>query len=90
MGYVSGRNEDRRKLYLTDVLPLKRKKDGKQFGYSFYTKSIGSGIESRFTVFNRVFNRRPVKQGDIIYCRSFERDGSYYRMTDYERIDAHG
>ena len=90
VGYVSGRNEDRRKLYLTDVLPLKRKKDGKQFGYSFYTKSIGSGIESRFTVFNRVFNRRPVKQGDIIYCRSFERDGSYYRMTDYERIDAHG
>ena len=55
-GYVSGKEEDRRKLYIKEVYPLKRKKDGVQFGYSVITQSIGSGVESRFTVFNRVFN----------------------------------
>lgn len=85
-GYVSGKEEDRRKLYIMELYPLTRKKDGKQFGYSFVTKSIGSGKESRFTVFNRVFNENPVKKGDIIYCRQFERDGQYFRMTGYERV----
>lgn len=88
VGYVSGKEEDRRKLYLTDVHPLKRRRDGRQFGYSFYTKSIGSGIESRFTVFNRTYNTSPVKEGDIILCKRFERDGQYFTMTDYERINA--
>ena len=50
MGYISGKDEDRRKLYVLDLYPLKRKKDGKQFGYSIITKSIGSGKESRFTI----------------------------------------
>lgn len=86
VGYVSGRDEDKRKLYVLDVYPLNRKSDGKQFGYSIITKSIGSGKESRFTVFNRVFNKDPIKKGDIIYCKSFERDGAYFTMTDFKKI----
>lgn len=85
-GYVSGKEEDRRKLYITDVYPLKRKRDGKQFGYSVITKSIGSGKESRFTVFNRTFDADPVKEGDIIYCRSYERDGKYFTLTGYNKL----
>ena len=50
IGYISGKEEDRRKLYVLEVYPLVRKKDGKQFGYSVITKSIGSGKEGRFTV----------------------------------------
>lgn len=86
VGYVSGKEEDRPKLYITETYPLVRKKDGKQFGYSFITKSIGSGVESRFTVFNRVYNAEPVQKGDIIYCTSYERDGQYFRMTGYRKI----
>lgn len=82
-GYVSGKDEDRRKLYVSDVFPLVRKKDGKQFGYSIITKSIGSGKESRFTVVNRVFNTDPIKKGDIIYCKAYEREGAYYRLTEF-------
>lgn len=85
-GYVSGREEDRRKLYITGVFPLIRKRDGKQFGYSVLTKSIGSGIEARWTVFNRVFDLNPVKTGDIILCKSWERDGKYFIMNSYERV----
>ena len=86
IGYVSGNDADRRKLYVTKVLPLHKKSDGKQFGYSVFTKSIGSGKESRFTVYNRVYNRDPIKDGEIIYCQSFDKDGVYFVLTSYEKI----
>lgn len=85
-GYVSGRDEDRRKLYIREIYPLKRKKDGKQFGYSILTQSIGSGIESRFTVFNRVYDLEPVKKGDVISCTGYTKDGPYFTMTGYRKI----
>jgi len=78
IGYVSGKDEDRRKLYVTEVKPLHRKKDGKLFG--------GSGKESRFTVFCRVFDKDPIKEGDIIYCTGFERDGQYFQLTSFRKI----
>lgn len=65
---------------------LVRKKDKKQFGFSVVTKSIGSGIESRFTVLNRVYDKEPVKKGDIIYCKNYEIDGQYFRMTSYAKM----
>ena len=86
VGYVSGNEEDRRKLYVSDIYELHRKKDGKQFGYSIITKSIGSGKDARFTVFNPVFNKEPIQKGDIIYCKAFERDGQYFRMTAYDKV----
>lgn len=85
-GYISGKSEDRPKLYIVDIYPLKRKDNGEQFGYSVITKSIGSGIESRFTVVNSVFNKEPIKKGDMILCKSYTRNGEYFRMTSYERI----
>lgn len=86
VGYVSGKTEDRRKLYVLDIYPVSRKSDKKQFGYSVITKSIGSGKESRFTVFNAVYKTDPIKKGDIIFCKGFERDGQYFRLTSYEKI----
>lgn len=86
VGYVSGKDEDRRKLYITNIYPVCRKKDGKQFGYSITTKSIGSGVEGRFTVFNRVYDKDPIKKDDIIFCKSFERDGQYFTLTGYDKL----
>ena len=86
VGYTSGREEDRRKLYVTGTKPLMRKKDGKQFGYSIYTKSIGTGKEARFTVFNERYDRDPIYEGNIVYCKSFARDGVYFRLLDYEKV----
>lgn len=86
VGYVSGKAEDRRKLYVLDIYPLSRKSDKKQFGYSVITKSIGSGKESRFTVFNAIYKTDPIKKGDIIFCKGFERDGQYFRLTSFEKI----
>lgn len=86
VGYVSGREEDRKKLYVSDVYELVRRKDNKQFGYSIITKSIGSGVESRFTVVNSVYNEDPIKKGDIIYCKGWERNGQYFRLTRFEKV----
>ena len=85
-GYTSGREEDRRKLYVQDVFPVSRKKDGKQFGYNILTKSVGSGVEAKFTIFNKLYNKEPVNKGDIIWCESFVRDGQYFTMTGYHRV----
>ena len=87
-GYTTGREEDRRKLYVTEVYPLVRKKDGKQFGYSVVTQSVGSGKVGRFSVMNSVWNKDPIKKGDIIYCAAYEREGAYFRLTAYEKIYA--
>lgn len=86
VGYVSGKAEDRPKLYVLDIYPLVRKADNKQFGYSVITKSIGSGKETRFTVVNSLFNKEPIKKGDIVYCKRYEKNGKYFRLADYMKI----
>lgn len=86
IGYTSNKPEDRRKLYILDIYEVKRRSDGKQFGYNVITKSIGSGKECKFTVFNREYKKTPIKKGDIIYCKSFRRNGTYYDLTDYFKI----
>ena len=83
---VTDREEDRPKLHVKSVAPLKRKKDKRQFGYSIVAKSLGSGIETRYTVMNSVFNREPVVPDDIIYCKGYEREGQYFKLTNYQKI----
>lgn len=88
-GYISGKEDDRPKLFVKEVFPLKRKSDGRQFGYSILTQSIGSGIESRFTVFNRVYELEPIKKGDVICVLSWEREkGQYFTLKSYRHIRA--
>lgn len=88
VGYVSEKEEDRPKLFVMNIYPLHRKKDGKQFGYSIVTKSIGSGKESRFTVFNNIYDKEPIKENDIILCVKYETDGQYFTLRDYRHIYA--
>lgn len=85
-GYTSGEEADRNKLFITGVYPVRRKKDNEVFGYSVLTQSIGSGKESRMTVFKRRFEQDPIKEGDIIVCKRWERDKIYFRMIDYEHL----
>lgn len=85
-GYISGNDEDRNKLFITGVYPVRRKRDNEVFGYSVLTQSIGSGIESRMTVFKKRFEQDPIREGDIIVCKRWERDKIYFRMLDYEHL----
>ncbi len=87
-GYISGKEEDRNKLYVKEVYPVRRKKDNVIFGYSLVTQSIGSGKESRMTVFKKAYDADPVKPDDILVCKSWERDGKYFRMLRYDHLYA--
>ena len=88
LGYisiVSGKEEDRPKLYVKSIYPVKRKKDGKQFGWSIVCQSIGSGVQNRFTIFNKNFERcGEIQEGDVILCLSFTRNGEYFNIDNYE------
>lgn len=90
LGYisiVSGEESDRPKLYVKDIYPVKRKKDNKQFGWSIIAQSIGSGIQSRFTIFNKDFDRcGEIIKGDVIKCLHYTRNGEYFNMDSYEII----
>lgn len=83
-GYCSGKEEDRPKLFVVDIYQLFRKRDNIQFGYSIITRSIGSGKEARFTVFNKTYNENPIDKGDIIMCKKYRRDGQYFTLQEYE------
>lgn len=85
-GYYSGEEKDRNKLYISNVFPLKRRKDGLVFGYNLVTHSLGSGKESRMTVFKAKYERDPIKQNDIIVCKKWDRDGAYFRLLEYEHL----
>ena len=89
-GYVSGLDSDRPKLYISAVYPLKRKSDGKKFGVSVVTQSIGSGKEARFTVLNKLYNVKPIKAGDIIICYDYSRNNGYFRMEAYDILSSEG
>ena len=89
-GFTTGDEADRKKLYVTKIKPLYKKADKKLFGYSIFTKSVGSGKESRFTVFDKTFKSKPIKEGDIIYCKNYKREykyqGLFFTLLDYEIV----
>ena len=89
LGFVSlvtGKEEDRTTLRVKNVYPVCRKSDGKQFGYSILTQSIGSGKESRMTVLKRKFEKEPIRKDDVIICKRWGRDGKYFQLLDYEHL----
>lgn len=85
-GYYTGLEEDRPKLFVKEVYPVCRKSDNRQFGYSIITQSLGSGKESRFTVFNRVFDKDPIQKNDLILCKHYAKDGPYFQLDSYAHI----
>ena len=86
-GFVSGVEADNNKLFIRDVTPLKRKKDGKVFAYNVLTRSIGSGKESSMTCNSSRFKKDPIEKGDIIACIKWGRKGKYFQLEEYRMLD---
>ena len=86
LGYISStdKEEDRPILFVKKIQKLKRKKDGKQFGYGIVTQSIGSGISSYFTIINKTFKEcGEINKNDIIQCLDYETRNGYYTLKKY-------
>lgn len=85
LGYCdvqTGREEDRRKLLITELFPLKT--NGALWAYRLSTKSLGSGKTARVTVKADVYNRRPINKGDIIYAAElYKNNAGYWYISNY-------
>lgn len=90
LGYislVSGKAEDRPKLYVKEVYQARRKKDNKTFGINILCQSIGSGKQNRYTIFNKTLNKNgQVKVGDIIHCTQWSSSNGYFTIDDYFHV----
>jgi len=90
LGYIeltTNREEDRRKLYIEDCVPLKSKDNGGVWAYALFTRSIGSGKRSRLTLRSNLYDRQPVKENDVIYASDVQKNKSgYWYLYRYEMV----
>lgn len=90
LGYIdltTNKEEDRRKLLITKVVPLISKDNGNPWGYALFTKSVGSGKTNRLTLKSKLYNNKPVKAMDIIYAKRVDKNNSgYWYLWDYDYI----
>lgn len=90
LGYVdltTRRPEDRRKLLVTDSIPLKSEKKNEIWAYRIGTKSIGTGKTARLTVRQSIYDADPFLPGDIIYASNVDKNkAGYWYLNAYERL----
>lgn len=88
LGYadvVTNKEEDRRRLLITDVVPLSSN-DGTLWSYRIGTKSLGSGKTARLTVKKDVFEKNKIASGDIIYAAElFKNKSGYWYLLSYTK-----
>ena len=88
LGYVdmaTNKEEDRRKLYISEVKPMRSKKDGSTWGYALSTRSIGSGKTARITLRHWDYDREPVQKGDIVYAKNVSKNkAGFWYLDEYE------
>lgn len=86
LGYCdvcTGISSDRRRLLITDVIPLKN--NGDLWAYRLSTKSIGSGKSARVTVKAELYNSSPINKGDIVRVHDlYKNKAGYWYLTSYE------
>lgn len=92
LGYVdiqTGREEDRRRVLVTDFRPLLDKEKGKPWGYACFAQSLGSGKRVRMTLRSRQYNQKPIAEGDIIYVNKCTKNKSgYWYLNEYHITSA--
>ena len=91
LGYIdikTGVPDDRRKLIVTDLVPLKSKTSGDVWGYACFTRSVGTGKNARLTIRTATYNRNKISKGDIIYASDVQKNQSgYWYLIKYERVE---
>jgi len=88
LGYIdltTNREEDRRKLLITKVVPLNSKDTGISWGYALFTKSVGSGKTSRLTIKSKLYEKQPINKMDIVYAERVQQNRSgYWYLWEYK------
>ena len=89
LGYVgiqTGLPEDRRKLLITEVFPM-RGQNGVPWGYKVNTQSLGTGKQSSLTIPARIYAENQVAKGDIVYAENcYKNPKGYLYLNSYRKI----
>ena len=90
LGYidiVTNKDEDRRKLIITDVRELKDAKNNATWGWAIFSRSIGTGKIGRMTVKNELFQKNVIKKSDVIVAMDeYKNNSGFWYLTKYEKI----
>jgi DNA polymerase III alpha subunit len=94
LGYIdltTNKPEDRQKLVVSKVVPLKNRTTGEQFANMLVTKSIGSGKNGTVNIMMNVFNANPVSENDVIHIKNKDTDmyqnkKGFWYLRRYEKI----
>lgn len=88
LGYVSittNKPEDRRKLIIMDIHPLRKDKYTAPWGYVVISRSIGTGKRARLTVKSNVYDQNPIQENDIVYAHEVKKNKTgYWYLWDYD------
>lgn len=88
LGYadvVTNKEEDRRRLLITDVNPLSDG-SGNVWSYRIGTRSLGSGKTARLTVKTNIYAKNPINAGDIIYAAElYKNQTGYWYLLAYNK-----
>lgn len=88
LGYadvVTNKEEDRRRLLITDTTPLESNNGG-IWAYRIGTQSLGTGKTARLTVRSNIFNSAPFNSGDILYATELWKNNSgYWYLLSYQK-----
>lgn len=91
LGYVdltTNNEDDRRKLLILKIIPMKSKDSDKIWGYRVSARSVGSGKSSMLTIYPRLFEVDPVKAGDIIYVHDVVKNQrGFWYINKYRIIE---
>ena len=88
---TTNKPEDRQKLVVSKVVPLKNRTTGEQFANMLVTKSIGSGKNGTVNIMMNVFNANPVSENDVIHIKNKDTDmyqnkKGFWYLRRYEKI----
>lgn len=90
LGYadvITNKETDRKRLLITDVVPLPDKKGG-AWAYRLGTRSLGSGKTARLTIRTDIYNTKPIKTGDVIYAANlWKNNQGYWYLLKYNKED---
>ena len=90
LGYVdltTGKEEDRRKLFVLDVYEIQNKWSGKGgvWKVRVQTKSLGSGKTANLSIAPYLASQKPVHEGDILVNPIVKKDSKgYWNLLDYD------
>jgi DNA polymerase III alpha subunit len=85
---ASNNPDDRWTVYVKNIKPVCRKKDGKQFGWNVVTVSLGSGKETMATIFTKSFIPG-TQEGSVLKTKPswWSRSGKYFNLDKYELME---